>query len=277
MESVRYAVLAGDWYPGDPGELRKRIRAFLDSVPRSAGPKTGLVGLISPHAGYVYSGFTAAHGYRLLEGRDVEIAVVLSPFHGIPSGDIMVHAASAYETPLGRVPVARDLIESMRRDTNVTELDAEEEHSIEIQLPFLQTVLKTFRLLPLMIGNRDVRRVENAVQALFHALRERDAVLIASTDMHHLDDYEAVKVRDRRVADALETLDLERIRRILRPDECTVCGKVPISIVLEAAMKMGANRLRTLYRSNSRDEFKGKYSGSYTVGYLSAAITNESA
>lgn len=277
MGPVRHAVLAGDWYPGDRGELRKWIRAFLDAVPPPGPPKTGLVGLISPHAGYVYSGFTAAHGYRLLEGRDFEVAVVLSPYHGIPSGDIMVHAASAYETPLGSVPVARDLIEAMRRDTHVTELDGEEEHSIEIQLPFLQTVLKPFRLLPLMIGNRDVRRVENAVQALSHALRGNNAVLIASTDMHHLDDYEDVKVRDKRVADALETMELDRIRNILKPEECTVCGKVPISIVLETAMKMGANRLRTLYRSNSRDEFRGKYSGSYTVGYLSAAILNESA
>ncbi len=154
---------------------------------------SGLIGLISPHAGYVYSGFTAAHGYRLLEGRDVEIVAVLSPFHGFPSGDIMVHAASAYETPLGSVPVARDLIEAMGRDTHVSELDQEEEHSIEIQLPFLQTVLKPFRLLPLMIGNRDVRRVENAVQALLHALRGHKAVLIASSDMHHLDNYESVR------------------------------------------------------------------------------------
>ncbi len=277
MKPVRPAVLAGDWYPGDQGELRKRIRAFLDAVPQPGPPKTRLIGLISPHAGYVYSGFTAAHGYRLLEGRDVEIAAVLSPFHGIPSGDIMVHAASEYETPLGRIPVARDLIDAMRRETHVSELSAEEEHSIEIQLPFLQTVLKPFRLLPLMIGNRDTRRVEDAVQALFHALRGYKTILIVSTDMHHLDDYESVRVRDKRVADELETMEIERIRNILSPADCTVCGKVPISIALETAMKMGANRLRTLYRSNSRDEFQGKYSGSYTVGYLSAAIENESA
>lgn len=275
MGPVRHSVFAGEWYPGDADELRKWIRTYLDAVPVTVPAKTDLIGLISPHAGYVYSGFTAAHGYRLLEGRDVEIAAVLSPYHGLPTGDIMAHAASAYETPLGRVPVARDLIETMRKETEISDVKSDDEHSIEIQLPFLQTVLKKFRLLPLMIGNRDVRQVESAVQALFHALRERPAVLIASTDLHHLDDYEDVRKRDGRVAEALETLEMKRIRNILAPDDCTVCGKVPISIVLETAVKMGANRLRTLYRSNSRDEFKGRYSGSYTVGYISAAIEKE--
>jgi MEMO1 family protein len=272
MRHVRPAVLAGEWYPGEPSELRKCIRAFLDAVPASDPPRSDLIGLVSPHAGYGYSGFTAAHGYRLLEGRDVEIAAVLSPFHGLPSGDLMVNTASAYETPLGRVPVALDLIEAMRDETEVTDVDAEEEHSIEIQLPFLQTALKEFRLLPLMIGNRDVRRVESAVQSLLHVLHGRKAILIASTDLHHLDDYAAVQKKDGRVMKALESFDIDAIRNVLNPDSCTVCGKVPVSIVLETAAKLGANRFRTLYRSNSRDEFKGRYTGAYTVGYLSGAI-----
>jgi MEMO1 family protein len=277
MRRVRSAVLAGEWYPGEPAELRKWIRAFLDAVPPAEPPRSDLIGLISPHAGYVYSGFTAAHGYRLLEGRDVEIAAVLSPFHGLPSGDIMVNTASAYETPLGRVPVAMDLIEAIRNETEVTDVDAEEEHSIEIQLPFLQTVLKEFRLLPLMIGNRDVRRVESAVQALFHVLQGKKTLLVASTDMHHLDDTEAVRRKDGQVTQALESFDLDTIRNALNPNGCTVCGKVPVSIVVETAARLGANRFRTLYRSNSRDEFKGRSAGTYTVGYLSAAIERESA
>jgi AmmeMemoRadiSam system protein B len=277
MRHIRPAVLAGEWYPGEPSELRKWIRAFLDAVPQADPPRSDLIGLVSPHAGYVYSGFTAAHGYRLLEGRDVEVAAVLSPFHGLPSGDIMVNTASAYETPLGRVPVALDLIDAMRNETEVTDVDAEEEHSIEIQLPFLQTVLKEFRLLPLMIGNRDVRRVESAVLSLLHVLQGKKTILVASTDMHHLDDYESVRKTDGRVTKALESFDIDAIRNVLNPDNCTVCGKVPVSIVLEASTKLGANRFRTLYRSNSRDEFKGRYTGTYTVGYLSAAIERESA
>jgi MEMO1 family protein len=274
MRHVRSPVLAGEWYPGDRVELRTWIRDFLNRAPAPEAGQADPIGLISPHAGYVYSGFTAAHGYRLLEGLDYEIVAVLSPFHSYPAGEIMANTASRYETPLGRIPVARELIDAMREETEITDVDAEDEHSIEIQLPFLQTVLKEFRLLPLMIGNRDVHRVEGAVRSLHKILRGKKALLVASTDMHHLNDYEAVKKNDERVIRVLQKFDIGRIREVLSPETCTVCGKVPVSIVLDAAGRLGADRFRTLYRSNSKDEFRGRMTGAYTVGYLSAAMLN---
>jgi MEMO1 family protein len=275
MRHARSPVLAGEWYPGDPHELRSWIRDFLDRAPAPDAGEAELIGLISPHAGYVYSGFTAAHGYRFLEGRDFEIVAVLSPFHSYPSGEIMANTASHYETPLGRIPVARDLIDAMREETDITDVDAEDEHSIEIQLPFLQTVLKQFRLLPLMIGNRDVRRVEGTVRSLHRVLNGKKALLVASTDMHHLNEYEEVKKKDARVTEVLEEFEIGKIREVLRPEDCTVCGKVAVSIILDVARRLGANRFRTLYRSNSKDEYPGRYTGAYTVGYLSAAMMNE--
>jgi MEMO1 family protein len=187
----------------------------------------------------------------------------------------MASAASWYETPLGRIPVARDLIDALRAEAEITDVESENEHSIEIQLPFLQTVLKDFRLLPLMIGNRDVKNVEGIARALEKTLHGRNALLVASTDMHHLNSAEEVRRRDARVTRILETFDLPEIRCVLSPSACTVCGKVPVSIVMDVAKRFGANRFETLYLSNSRDEFKGRYEGEYTVGYLSAVMTRE--
>jgi AmmeMemoRadiSam system protein B len=274
MKPTRPSVLAGEWYPGDREELRLMIRGFLDRVPvkeTTADP----VGLISPHAGYVYSGFTAAHGYRLLSGRSYDVVVILSPFHALPAGRYMVHAASAYETPLGDVPVARDLVERLASQIEVLELSREGEHSIEIQLPFLQMTLAGFSILPIMVANRSVWDVSDISGALHQILKGRKALLIASSDLHHMHSYEDLVDADAKVADALETFQMKTIRTVLEPETCSVCGKVPISIVTEVAKKMKAETLEVLYRSNSRDEYRGDYSGDYTVGYLSAVLSKK--
>jgi len=272
MPRKRPSILAGEWYPENPEELRAVIRGYMDRVPGQKN--TGRVlGLISPHAGYVYSGFTAAHGYRQLEGLSFDVVAIFSPFHSYPSGRYMIHSASSYETPLGEVPVARDLVECLMSQIAVTELARESEHSIEIQLPFLQSALKSFSILPVMVAGSDVWQVEDMVRAIVKILSGKNALLIASSDLHHLHSIDDVKSGDAKVAAALERFDLKGIRSVLEPDSCTVCGKVPISIVSEAAQRLGAERIKVLYRSNSRDEYAGEYSGTYTVGYLSAVIT----
>jgi AmmeMemoRadiSam system protein B len=272
MSRTRSSVLAGEWYPDDPRELEAQIRKTLDRVPRQTSQEK-VVGLISPHAGYMYSGFTAAHGYSRLIGRSFDVVAIFSPFHSYPSGRYMVNTASAYETPLGRVPVAGDIVERLSSVISVAGVSGESEHSIEIQLPFLQTVLKNFSILPVMTAGSDVWEIEDMVLALVEILQGKSALLIASSDLHHLHSYEAVKKGDEQVASALESYNLKGIRSVLEPDSCTVCGKVPISIVMDAARRLGAERAEVLYRSNSRDECAGEYSGTYTVGYLSAVLT----
>ena len=274
MTQIRSSILAGEWYPHDPDDLKEMIQGYLDRVPerRLSGKP---VGLISPHAGYVYSGFSAAHGYKQLIGKSYEVVVILSPFHSYPRGKYMIHSASAYETPIGRVPVARDLVEKLNNELEIVDIAQEGEHSIEIQLPFLQMTLRKFSLLPIMVWNPNVHDVADMVGALEKILKGRDAFLIASTDMHHLNSYADVKLRDVKVVETLRTLQLDKIRNILTPESCTVCGKVPVSIVVDLAKRFGATGFEDLYHSNSKDEYKGAYSGSYVVGYLSAVLTGE--
>jgi MEMO1 family protein len=274
MLRTRPSVLAGEWYPDETAALRAQVRETLDRVQHRISPHK-VIGLISPHAGYMYSGFTAAHGYSLLDGRSFDVVVILSPFHSYPAGRYMVHAGSAYETPLGKVPVAGELVDRLSSMISVTRIQGESEHSIEIQLPFLQTVLKNFSLLPVMAAGADVWDVEDMVSALVEILRGKEALLVASSDLHHLHSIDAVKKGDAQVAAAIESYDLKAIRSVLEPDSCTVCGKVPISIVMDAARRLGAERAEVLYRSNSRDECAGEYSGTYTVGYLSAVLTGK--
>lgn len=250
------------------------IRGYLDRVPEKE-IVVDPVGLISPHAGYVYSGFTAAHGYSRLAGRSFDVVAILSPFHSYPTGRYMIHSASAYETPLGNVPVARDLVERLSSEIEVKDISREGEHSIEIQLPFLQMTMSDFSILPIMVASPSVWDVSDMTAALYDTLKGKKALLIASSDLHHLHSYKDVEDADAEVASALETFHLKMIRTVLEPEECTVCGKVPISIVTEVAQKMGAETLEVLYRSNSKDEYRGEYSGTYTVGYLSAIMSKK--
>jgi MEMO1 family protein len=274
MKTVRPSVLAGEWYPDDPESLREMMREYLNRAPKPT-IRGRVVGLISPHAGYVYSGFTAAHGYNLVADAPPDLVAIVSPFHGYPAGNVMVHTADFYETPLGRIPVARDLVDRLRERIEITDMSGEEEHSIEIQLPFLQSVCGSFSLLPIMMWNPDVWRVGEMVDGLTDVLAGRNALLVASTDLHHIDSYSQVIQRDEQVVSALESFDLSIIRTALAPASCTVCGKVPVSIVTEASKRLGANRIKVLYRSNSKDEFPGPYNGTYTVGYLSAALIQD--
>jgi AmmeMemoRadiSam system protein B len=274
MNPTRPSVLAGEWYPDDPEELRRMIRGYLDRVPEKeiAGDP---VALISPHAGYMYSGFTAAHGYRQLAGRSFDVVAILSPFHTYPAGRVMIHSASAYETPLGKVPVARDLVERLASKIEVKKISREGEHSIEIQLPFLQMTMSDLTILPIMVASPSVWDVSDMTAALYDTLKGQKALLIASSDLHHLHSYKDVENADDEVASALKGFKIKNIRTVLEPEACTVCGKVPISIVTEVALKMGAETLEVLYRSNSRDEYHGEYSGTYTVGYLSAIMAKK--
>lgn len=267
----RPSVIAGTWYPGDAKSLRSGIDTFFSRVPDS-NIKAEILGLISPHAGYAFSGQTAAFGYKSVQSRNVDTVVILSPNHQLPLDEYMVSSADTYETPLGRVPLDRDFIRQLGDGVKLRDIDLDGEHSIEIQLPFLQVVFKNFMIVPIMIGHGDVFGGSSLVNALAGLLKDRNYLMIASTDLHHIPDYEAVRKSDAKVIDALEKYDMTKIRQVLSDYNCTVCGKVPICIVLETLQRLGAKQLINLNYTTSGDVTGDKRPGQYTVGYLSSAI-----
>ena len=271
MERVRGSTIAGTWYPGSEGALRNIIDGYFEET-GEVSVEGDIVGLISPHAGYVYSGQTAAYGYKLVRGRTYDAVVVLSPLHRMSGQKYVVNTADFYETPLGRIPVDKERLSALSGTVDLSYVDYEEEHSLEIQLPFLQAALGEFRLVPIMIGHGDVYDCGDLIEALVSLIKSERILLVASTDLHHIPDYGEVKRRDGQVVEALKSTDLERIRKVLGERDCSVCGRVPVSIVIDATKRTGAQKIVILHQTNSGDITGDRSPGQYTVGYLSAAI-----
>ena len=269
--SIRSSVISGNWYPGDPGRLKKLIQNFLKQVDVQLS-EGSIMGLVAPHAGYMYSGQVAAYGYKQLAGYNYDLVVILSPMHQMYAGDLVIHSADYYETPLGRIRVNRDIVNELEKVTELNFVSVDGEHSLEIQLPFLQVVLKDFQILPLMLGLSDVSGCEPLSNILYNLLKDRNFLMVASTDLHHIPDYDRVVERDKAVVDALKGYQTEKIIRVLSLPDCSVCGRVPLTLMLQTLEKMGADQLKILKYANSGDVTGEKQSGQYTVGYVSAAI-----
>ncbi len=230
------------------------------------------MGLISPHAGYAYSGQTAAYAYDQVRGKSFDVVVIVSPVHRMPLGRFAITSAAAYETPLGLVQLDDELVTALEQEMRINRVSYDGEHSLEIQLPFLQLALDNFRLLPVMIGESSFEAGEELGRALASALADKNALVVASTDLHHIENYEAVVRRDKVVVDAIASFDMARIRQALSPWDCSVCGRIPVYAMLTAARALGANKVAILYHTNSGDVTGNRAPGQYTVGYMAAAV-----
>jgi MEMO1 family protein len=281
FRSVRRSVIAGSWYPGSAKELAQTVDGYLAKA--GQGSVAGeLLALISPHAGYAYSGETAAHAYRQLEGSGVDRVVLMGPSHRAWLGDYAVSTEEAYETPLGRVPVDQALLAALEERLPLRRVQGDAEHSLEIQLPFLQRQLGEFRLVPIMMGADDPAAARQLAAVLVEFLGpsrgshvpepKGRTVLVASSDLHHIDDYDEVVRRDQRVVEAVAAFDLDRLTLLLMSPRSSVCGRMPILTALHAAKALGADAVQVLHYTNSGEVTGQRRAGQYTVGYMAAAI-----
>ncbi len=270
-EEVRRSVIAGSWYPGSEKGLRATLDEYFEDVDTKEGKVKDPIALISPHAGYSFSGPTAAYAYHTLKGKSYDAIVILSPLHRLPLGKYVVTKSRAYETPLGEVPVDRELVEALEKEIPINRSGYDGEHSLEIQLPLLQYVLGNIPILPVMLGTSSLDDGAELGKVLAKVLGDRNALIVASSDLHHIEDFEEVATRDKTVTDALATFDLERIKKVLSPRDCSVCGRVPIMAALTAAKELGADAIDVLSYTNSAEVTGQKMIGQYTVGYCAAA------
>jgi AmmeMemoRadiSam system protein B len=274
---IRQSVIAGSWYPGQPDALRRTLEGYLADA-----EKVELEGevraLISPHAGYAYSGPTAAYAYKQLEdGPAFDIVTILSPLHQAYLGRFAVTKAGYYETPLGLVEVDAELVEALDKEVTLNRVGFDGEHSLEIQLPFLQQVLGIFTLLPVMLGEpltsgRGLATCRELSTALTKLLRDRRALIVASTDLSHLYDYNDVVRHDRVMIELIERFEIEGLAQALMEGRCQACGGAPVVTTLLTAQALGANRAKVLHYTNSGDVTGNRRLGSYTVGYMAAAV-----
>ncbi len=276
---VRLSPIAGMWYPGSPRELTRAVDDMLARVPPPSA-SGDLVALIAPHAGYAYSGPIAAHAYRQLEKRADDLIVLLGPSHFEDFGSVAVSAKKYYQTPLGDVELDTACITALARHVRINRVESDREHSLEIQLPFLQRVLGKFKIVPLMLsrpfyiaGPDAYTPCQQLAFALAELAKTRRFLMVASSDLSHLNDYAAVKHNDARLAEFLEAFDVGKLVEYMWEDyECRACGDTAIVTALLTAKQLGATRARVLYRTNSGDVTGNRAAGEYTVGYLAAGV-----
>jgi MEMO1 family protein len=227
---VRPPAVAGRFYPADPDTLRSLIRTLLAQVLAPAGPAPKA--LIVPHAGYLYSGPIAASAYaQLLPARDlIRRIVLLGPSHFVALDGLATSSAEAFATPLGVVPLDLEATQQIRSLPQVRELDAAhtEEHSLEVQLPFLQTVLDRFTLIPLAVGDATPEDIAAVLEALWGGPETR---FVISSDLSHYHDLQTARRLDRATAKAVEALKPNAI------GEDRACGRIPIRGLLQVARR----------------------------------------
>ena len=275
MTSIRRAAVAGSWYPDSAPALEAAVDRYLaDADKDEVTPGGELVAIISPHAGLMYSGPVAAHAYRLLRNRPVDVAVLVGPSHFVGFAGVAIVPSGGFETPLGvawiEAACAADLTAAA---TIIREHPAAHtrEHSLEMQLPFLQRVAPRAAIVPLLMGYQTADTAEKLAFALASVLRGRRALLVASTDLSHYHDRAAATRLDATVIDCVSRFDTDALQHALEARPEHACGGGPAVAVMRAAELLGARHSALLSYADS-----GEVSGdtSAVVGYLAAAFGN---
>jgi len=274
MTPVRKAAVAGTWYPGTPDKLAGEVDRYLAlAEPAWEG---SIAALVAPHAGLRYSGPVAAYAYKLIEGRRYDVAVLVGPSHHVGFDGVAVCFKGVFETPLGAVPIAERYADAIAKAApSVREHPTAHvrEHSLEMQLPFLQRVLPDTPIVPLLMGYQTRETIGELAAGLSSALSGRTALLVASTDLSHYHDAVTAARLDGRVIGHVTAFDSEGLLDALDAFPHHACGGGPTVAVMRAARALGAERAGVLKYADSGDVSGDK---DVVVGYLAAAFGNPS-
>jgi len=270
-DEIRPPAVAGQFYTDDGRALGAEIDAYLSRIEPHPLPGE-LLALIAPHAGYVYSGQVAAHAYRLIQDRPVENVVVVAPSHRAAFAGASVYHRGGYRTPIGVVPVNAALAGKIMAESDWLNFYPQAhtlEHSLEVQLPFLQRTLKSFQLVPIVMGDQDLTTCRMLAGALAAAARESDFLMVASTDLSHFHSQDEARVLDETILQRIDAFDPEGLYEVLRAGRGEACGGGPMVAVMMAAREMGAAGGQVLKYATSADVSGDKTN---VVGYMAAAL-----
>ncbi len=270
MSKVRRPSAAGYFYPSNPKQLKEEINLLL-TVSKPEMKLSNLVGIVSPHAGYIYSGRTAAFGYNLLRNKNYKTVIIISPSHKEYFPGISIYDGDAYETPLGKVPVNKDAALKLAEGSKIIFLGTaghNEEHAVEVQLPFLQTVLYNFSIVPVVMGDQGKIFIDELANKLAGVMND-STVIVASSDLSHYHNKIEAYNLDSIVEKRIEQFDFEGLQKDLERGNCEACGGGPIIAMMKASSILGKKQAALLDRSDSGDSTGDDLE---VVGYLSAAI-----
>jgi len=274
-QKIRQSRFADDrWYSSSKSQLQQDIQKYLGDTPPEP-ELADLIGLVAPHAGHFFSGHVAGTAFATLISRAFDTVILLGPDHkGAAPADISTLDVDAWRTPLGDIPIDWEMLDTLQRDIEVRLLSTDDEHSLEIELPFLQMTLSDFKLTPLMMGDQSPQTCRRLGQAMARAIRHNGkTLLVASSDLSHFFDDETARRLDEATLRFVLDLDaeglIEHVEAARRRREPLACGAGPIAAVIHAAKALGATRAHLLKYATSADVHPRKES---VVGYAAVAI-----
>ena len=287
-QKIREPGFAGSWYPGDPATLRKAVSGYINNASK-AEISGKIVMLIAPHAGYVYSGPVAGYSFKQVEGNSYDTVVCIGLSHRVRINTASIFDGDIYRTPLGDVPIDKELVKTLRQSKDVFEYVKEAhdtsrsvfggggEHSVELEVPFLQVALKPgFKMVEILLNNENPSFLEKLGDTLSKALEGKNFLIVVSTDMSHFPPVKDAKRVDGLALKAVETMDvpymIKRFNELEREPvpnlSCIFCGKAGVLAGIIAAKNLGADKAKILkYDCSDADG-----TGSRAVGYGSVAI-----
>ena len=273
MENVRSPQVAGYFYPADPNQLKSELRVLLD-ISKPVKQYDKIFGLVSPHAGYVYSGKTAAHAYNLLRGKKYKRVVVISPSHSEYFPGVSVYDGDAYATPLGVIEIDKEFADKLVENSKNIFRGIEghrKEHALEVQLPFLQMVLDDFKIVPIVMGDQGKMFVDELAEKLAEAA-DNETLIVASSDMSHFHHKSEAYELDSIVEKRINNFDYESLMKDLAKHSTEACGGGPIVAMMKAAALKHKKHAEVVHRSDSSDVTGDE---NEVVGYLSAVVYGE--
>ena len=277
--AVRRPAYAGAFYDANPDSLRHQI---IDSFMHRLGPgrlpegvkDAGISAIVAPHAGFVYSGASAAHAYlSIAEQEKPETIIVIGPNHTGRGTPISIMGEGFWETPLGLVPLDIELAERIVNNSRIAGFDDTafiREHSIEVQLPFLQFIYPEFKLVPICMGYQDLGVSRDLGRAIHEAIGGESVIIVASSDLNHMESKKESNRKDKFVLDAIEAMDEVMLQESVKRERISTCGYGPISAALVASKLGGAKSAEILSYYTSGDIIGDNRS---VVGYASTKIS----
>ena len=271
--NYRKPNFAGSFYPSDKEELKSLIDKFLKNVNyKEKIEKEKIIGVIAPHAGYIYSGSIAAYSFKLLEGMDIKTVILIGRSHQSYFKGAIIDNRDGWETPFGKIDIDKEIFEKLYKKKNfsVNKAILDYEHSLEVEIPFLQVVLKNFKIFPVLLGDSSKENIEKIADDMYDVLKNKgNWIIVASTDLSHYYPYETAKQKDTLLLETLKSKNLNLIYSYLSSRKIEMCGDAPVFVLLKIAEKYPDYEVKILNYANSGDTSGDK---NKVVGYGSAVI-----
>ena len=270
MKNIRKPAVAGMFYPSSPDKLKSEVKLLLD-ISGTTESYSNITGIVSPHAGYIYSGATAACAFKTIAGKKINTVVIISPSHREYFPGISIFNGDAYSTPLGDVPLNKEMISCLTEESKIIFEGIQghrAEHAVEVQIPFLQMAINDFAIVPIVMGDQRKIFVDHLAEKLSSVINE-ETLIVASSDLSHFHTKKEADKLDSIVERRINDFEFDELQNDLEAQTCEACGGGPIVAMMKAAYLFNRRKSKVLARTDSGD-ITGD--NSEVVGYLSAVV-----